>query len=157
MPDISSDGMTVVYWVTTLSSTTSPTAAQINAGVALHDYITPDGFSFSTSTDTVDNTALSSTQNSALVGRRNDDISITFKDQGRSAAPWTTFAGTPTGWLVVRRGTAVGTAVAASQKVSVYPCQAGYRQEEPPAANELQKFTVNFVISGTVVDTATVA
>ena len=52
---------------------------------------------------------------------------------------------------------ASSTAWAASQKVSVYPCQAGYRQEESPAANELQKFTVNFIISGTVNDAATTA
>lgn len=157
MPDIVSDGQTRVSWVTTISNSAAPTTAELNAGVALESFITPDGYSISTSTDTVDNTALNSTQNSALAGRRNDDISLTFKDQGRSAAPWTTFANVPTGYLVVRRGVASSTAWTASQKVSVYPCQAGYRQDEAPAANELQKFTVNFIISGAVNDAATVA
>ena len=155
MADIVSDGMTKVSWVSTISNIAAPTTAELNGGVSLETFLTPDGLSIGTTTDSVDNTALSSTQNTSLVGRRNDDITLTFKDQGRSAAPWTTFASNPNGYLVVRRGVTVGTSWAASQKVSVWTAQAGYRQEVSPAANELQKFEVGLMISGAVNDAAT--
>lgn len=157
MTDIASDGMTRVSWVTTISNTAAPTTAELNAGVALESFITPDGLSISTSTAAVDNSALNSTDNTALAGRRSDEISITFKQQGQSAAPWTTFAGKPSGYVVVRSGIAAATAWTASQKVQVYPMQAGDRQKSSPAPNELEKFTVPFFKSGAVNDSATVA
>lgn len=157
MPDIISDAMTRVSWVTSISNTAAPTTSELNAGVALESFITPDGLGISTSTDTVDNSALNSNQSTTLPGRRGDEISLTFKQQGQSAAPWTTFASRPAGYLVVRRGVASTTAWTASQKVQVYPCTAGDRQLLPPAANELEKFTVPLMVTGTVNDAATVA
>lgn len=155
--DILADGMTRVSWVPTISNTSAPTTAELNAGVALESFITPDGLGINTSTDTVDNSALNSTQSTVLPGRRADEVSLTFKQQGQSAAPWTTFASRPSGFLVVRRGVASATAWTAAQKVQVYPCTAGDRQILPPAANELEKFTVPLMVTAAVVDTATVA
>lgn len=157
MPDIISDAMTKVSWVTTISNTSAPTTSELNAGVALESYITPDGLSINTSTDTVDNSALNSNQSTVLPGRRGDEVSLTFKLQGQAAAPWTTFASRPAGYLVVRRSVASSTAWTAAQKVQVYPCTAGDRQLLPPAANELEKFTVPFMVTATVVDAAAVA
>lgn len=157
MPDLMSDGMTRVSWVTTISNPAAPTVAELNAGVALQSYITPDGLSISTSTASVDNSALDSTDNTSVAGRRTDDISITFKQQGQSAAPWTTFAGKPSGHVVVRSGVAAATAWGANQKIQVYPSQAGDRQKSTPAPNELEKFTVPFFKTAAVQDAATVA
>jgi len=155
--DILADGNTRLSWVTTISNTAAPTTSELNAGVALESFVTPDGLSISTSTDTVDNSALNSTQSTVLPGRRGDEISLTFKQQGQGAAPWTTFASRPAGYLVVRRGIASTTAWTASQKVQVYPCTAGDRQLQPPAANELEKFTVPLMVTAAVNDAATVA
>lgn len=157
MPDIVADGATRVSWVTTISNTAAPTTAELNAGVALEGFITPDGLKIGTSTDGIDSSALNSTQNTQVAGRRKDDVELTFKNQGQGAAPWTTFAGKPTGYVVVRRSIAATTAWAASQKVQVFPAQAGDRQLVPPAANDLEKFVVPFFVSGTVQDAATVA
>ena len=157
MADIISDGMTKVSWVTTISNTAAPTTAELNAGVALESYITPDGLGISTGTDSVDTGALNSTQNTQVPGRRSDDITLTFKDQGRANAPYTTFASRPTGYLVVRRGVASTTAWASSQKVTVYPGTAGDRQDVPTAPNEVLKFAVPIMVSGTVNDAATTA
>lgn len=157
MADIVSDGMTRVSWVTTISNTAAPTTAELNAGVALESFITPDGLSISTSTAAVDNSALNSVDNTSVAGRRSDDISITFKQQGQSGAPWTTFSGKPSGYVVVRSGVAAATAWTASQKVQVFPAQAGDRQKASPAPNELEKFTVPFFKTGAVQDAATVA
>ena len=157
MPDIVNDGMVKVVWVTTLSSTSSPTATQINAGVDLTPFITADGFEWTTSEATVDTSALNSVDDTAIPGRRADEIELTFKNQGDSAAPWTTFASNPDGWIVERRGVAYGTAIAASQKVRVFPVRAGFRNKLPVAANEVEKFSVKFHKTAAVVDSATVA
>ena len=87
---------------------------------------------------------------SEVAGRRKDQISIMFKDQGEANAPYTTFASRPNGYLVIRRGTAVTTDYTASQTVHVFPVQAGDRQHVPVAINEVLKFQVPFFITGTV-------
>ena len=157
MADIISDGMTRVSWVSSISNTAAPTTTELNAGVALESYITADGWNASTDTADVDNSALNSTQNSVLAGRRTDSLELTFKQQGKGNAPWTTFASNPTGYLVRRSGVAASTAWASTQKVTVYPVQAGFRNELAPAPNTLEKFSVAFKISGAPVDTAAVA
>lgn len=157
MADIVADGKTRVSWVTTISNTAAPTTSELNAGVALESYITPDGLKISTSTDGIDTSALNSTQNTQAAGRRKDDIEMTFKNQGQAAAPWTTFSGKPSGYVVVRRSVDSTTAWTAAQKVQVYPAQAGDRQLVPPAANDMEKFVVQFFVTGAVQDAAAVA
>lgn len=157
MADIISDGMTKVSWVTTISNIAAPTTSELNAGVALETFITPDGLNITTSTDGVDNTSIASTQSTQVAGRRNDDLEVTFKQQGQSAAPWTTFASRPSGYLVVRRGVATSTAYASGQKLQVWTAQAGDRQMISPAPNEVEKFSVKFFVSGTVNDASSIA
>lgn len=157
MADLISDGLTKVNWVTTISNTAAPTAAEINAGVSLESFITPDGLGISTSTDAVDAASLASTQDAEIPGRRKDTITLTFKDQGESAAPWTTFASRPSGYLVVRRGIASTTTFAAAQKVHVYPATAGDRQPMASAKNEVLKFQLPIFVTGTVQASVAVA
>lgn len=157
MADIVSDGNVRVSWVTTISNTAAPTTAELNAGVALESFITPDGLKIDTSTDGIDNSALNSTQSTQMAGRRTDSIELTMKNQGQGAAPWTTFANKPSGYLVIRRSVSSATAWTASQKVQVFPAQAGDRQMLSPAANDLEKFSVTYFITGAVNDAATVA
>lgn len=157
MPDIISDGLTRVSWVASISNPSAPTTSELNAGQALESFITADGWDASTSTDSVDNSALNSTQNTELPGRRSDSIELTFKQQGKSAVPWTTFSGNPAGYLVRRSGVASSTAWTTAQKITVYPVTAGFRNEMAPAKNELEKFSVPFMITGAVLDNAAVA
>lgn len=157
MADIAMDGNIRITWCTSISNTSAPTTTELNAGVALESLITPDGWQVNTSDAAVDNTALNSIDDTSLAGRRSDDISVTFKHQGDAAAPWTTFAGRPVGYLVERTSIAGTTAWTAAQKVRVFPVQAGSRAKTPRAANELEKFVVQFFKSAATVDTATVA
>jgi hypothetical protein len=157
MADIISDGMTRVSWVSSISNTAAPTTTELNAGTALESFVTADGWEASTETADVDNSALNSTQNSTLAGRRTDSLTLTFKQQGKANAPWTTFASNPTGYIVRRSGVAASTAWTASQKVTVYPVQAGFRNEMAPAPNTLEKFSVAFKVTSAPVDTASVA
>lgn len=157
MADIISDGLTRVTWVASISNPSAPTTTELNGGVALESFVTADGWDASTTTDSVDNSSLDSTQNTELPGRRSDSLILTFKQQGKANAPWTTFSGNPAGYLVRRSGIAKGTAWTAAQKVTVYPVSAGFRDEKAPAKNELEKFAVPFMITGAVLDNATVA
>lgn len=158
MPALVNDGNTRIYWVTTLSSTTSPTVAQITAGVDITSYLTPDGWSVTTAEASVDTSSLASVDDTATPGRRSDEIECTFKmENGMTGAPWTTFASNPAGYLVERRSVAYSTAITASQKVRVFPVTAGNRNILPATPNELEKFSVKFFKTAATVDTATVA
>lgn len=156
MADIVSDGNTKVYWVTTISSTSAPTLTELNAGVALDQLITSDGLGLEFGNDSIDTTALSSEFSSTLPGRQTISGELTLKDQGRSAAPWSTFSGKPSGYLVIRRGEAASGAWANSDTVEVYTMQAGQRRPIAPAANEVAKFAVTLFASADPV-TGTVA
>ncbi len=157
MPDIVGDGNVRISWVTSISNTSAPTTAALNAGTILTSWITPDGWNVATSEAEVDNSALDSTDDTRLPGRRADDIEVTFKHQGDSAAPYTTFASKPAGYLVERTGVASGTAWTAAQKVRVFPVTAGNRNKLPRTPNELEKFSVKFYKSSAVIDQGTVA
>jgi hypothetical protein len=43
MADITADGKTRVYWVTTISNINAPTTTELNAGIALQATMTADG------------------------------------------------------------------------------------------------------------------
>lgn len=157
MADITTDGKTRICWVPTISNIAAPTVAEIGAGVDLEDYITPDGMTFDFSNSAVDVTALSGTFSASLPGRQELTTELTLKDQGRANEPWSTFAGKPDGYLVVRRNVDVSQAYAASDLVEVYVVQAGQRKPMAPAANEVAKFSVGFFHTGTPDKSAVVA
>ena len=157
MADFLVDGYTKVWWATTLSDPSAPTTAELTAAVPLEDWITPDGLDIQVNTDAVDAGALSSTQDAEIPGRRKDSITLTFKQQGQAAVPWTTFAGRADGFLVVRRDVLRSTAAAVAQKVQVYPGRAGDRQQVKPAKNEVSKFSVPIFVTAAVLDSATIA
>ena len=157
MADIVGDGMVRVAWVTTISNTAAPTVAELNAGVDLTTWITPDGHAWATAEAEVDNSALNSTDDTRLPGRRSDDVAETFKHQGDSAAPWTTFASKPAGFLVERTSVTYATAWTIGQKVRILPATAGNRNKMPRTPNEVEKFSVKFYKTSATVDQATVA
>lgn len=157
MAAIVGDGMLRVSWVTTISNTSAPTTSELNAGVALETFITPDGWKVATSEAEVDNSSIASTDDTRLPGRRQDDIEATFLHQGDGNAPYTTFASKPAGYLVERTGVAQTTAYATSQKLRIFPVTAGNRNKMPRTPNEVEKFAVKFYKSAAVVDQATIA
>ncbi len=157
MADIVNDGMTAVSFVPTISSTSAPTVAELDAGTRLDSYLTPDGLGLEFGNDEVDITALSSTYNAALPGRQTVSTELTLKHQGDATAPFSTFASKPNGYLVIRRNVAATTAWTAAQTVEVYTVQIGTRRRVAPAANEVLKFTVQAFHSSAPVFGATVA
>lgn len=146
MSNLTFDGNVKVSWVATLSSTTSPSAAQLTAGTSLEAHITPDGLAVPFDTAAVDQSSLSSTYTNEAAGRRHMQGSITFKrwdaTAGAATAAESTLVYRAEGYLVVRWNKAATTAFAATDKVDVYPVQCGQPSPANAAPNETQKSTV---------------
>lgn len=153
-----SDGMTRVAWLTSApANPAAPTTAELGAGVNLTDFIASDGLDMGYDQATFDDSTLGSTWATEDGGKKSVAPELTFQSNNSSDTPWTTFAGEPSGYLVVRRNVAKSTAWTASQKVEVVPCKAGVRKPAATAENESTKFTVNFLCRGEVQMAATVA
>jgi len=158
--DIISDGKTKVTFVAAaddIADTNAPTVAELGAGVDVEAFITPDGMAIELSDDSVDTSALNSTFSTMKVGRSSVSIEITFKDQGKDAAPWTTVEGRAAGFLVVRRNVDSETGYAAADEVEVYTVTCGDIKIVPAAENEVSKFAVDMFSSSDPVLDATVA
>lgn len=158
MATYSADGKVKVGWVTTLSSTTSPTAVQITAGVDLENNITPDGLNLTSSQAKTDTTSLASTFNTYEPGRTDFDAELTLALDDSSTTVYDALKTPGTaGYLVVRYGVAATTDWAASQKVDVYPAKLGRAMKNTVAANELQTYTVPLFITSAPSFDSTVA
>lgn len=146
-----------VWWVTTLSSTTSPTAAQINAGTVLTPVTPVDGVNISGTRNNASQAMLGDAFVTEEPGTWGTGMELTFVRDVPTDTVWGIFAGgyKSTGWIVVRRS---GTGVAAAaQKVEVYPATSHEPQMLASAENEYQKFTVTFAVTAKPELEATVA
>lgn len=146
-----------VWWVTTLSSTTSPLATQINAGSVLTASVPVDGVNISGTRNNASQAMLGDAFVTEEPGTWGTGIEITMVRESVSDTLWALFAGAykTTGWIVIRR---TGTGVAAAaQKVEVYPATTHEPQMLASAENEYSKFTVNFAVTAKPELEATVA
>src|SRR5688500_3017178 len=105
MADLLGDGNVKVTFVTTLSSISSPTAVQLNAGVDLQEVLTKEGLDISPDQSAVDNTNLASTSETERAGTTKYNISLTIKRQTTSVADigYNTLVAGQDGYLAVRR------------------------------------------------------
>ena len=142
MSDLISDGNTKVSWVGSIANINAPTTTELNGGSDWTTRLTPDGLKTDPSTADVDTSSLASTFTTNQPGRRSYTVELTFKRGSTTIEdqPYTTLVYNASGYLVVRRGTAYGTAYATGDKVEVYPVTAGEAQNIAPAANEVSKF-----------------
>jgi hypothetical protein len=146
-----------VWWVTTLSSTTAPTAAQINAGTVLTASVPVDGVNLSGTRNNASQAMLGDAFVTEEPGTWGTGLEITLVRESTTDTIWALFAGAykTTGWIVLRRS---GTGVAAAaQKVEVYPCTTHEPQMLASAENEYAKFTVTFSVTAKPELEATVA
>src|SRR5688572_25706939 len=105
MSDVFADGNTRVAFVAAIANIAAPTVAELNAGVVLTPYITPDGLvGFEASTADVDTSGLDTVFDTVGIGR--DSFSGTmlrFKKQTAPDVPRNTFTRGTTGNIVIRR------------------------------------------------------
>ncbi|GCD37937.1 hypothetical protein OEIGOIKO_05747 [Streptomyces chrestomyceticus JCM 4735] len=149
MSDLISDGKTKVVWVASLSSQSSPPAAELNAGADVTPRVTPDGLKVDPDTASVDTNSLASRFDTAEPGRVKVDIEVTCKrgTTPQEDLPWRTFTYGTHGCLAVRRGVDYEVPFAAGQEVEVYPVACGEPASAPPAANEVSKFTSKMMLT----------
>lgn len=157
MPEYAMDGFVLVYWTGSLSSTSAPPAAEITAGTRISGLMTKDGLDIPFAQNTVDNADLEDTFDAKAVGTWGGDITLTFKRNSTADTAWNLAVYGTTGFLVVRRGIAVATAITAGQKVAVYPGQMHEPVPISTATNERDKFKLVVAITDQPNQKATVA
>lgn len=149
------EGKTKVAWVTTLSSQSTPSAAVINAGTDLTNFVTKDGVAVNINTNNVDSATIAEIFDAQVVGSYGADVQLTmFRDDSADTAFTTCVYGT-TGYLVIRRFIATASAWATGQKVEVWPAQMHQPAPENSATNTQVKFMESFAITSTPTLTAT--
>lgn len=153
----SNDGKIRVQWVTTLSSITAPTAAQLNAGTRLDTFITKDGLTVPADQNNVDVAVLSDTFDAQTVGSFGGAIEITGVRDDTTETFWNLCVYGTVGWLVIRRGPSGSSTFAATQKVEVYPVVMHQPVPAQTGGNTMAQFTMQFPVTSQPELKATVA
>lgn len=130
------DGRVRVDWATAIPVTTAPDlSSDLASAVHLTEYLTPDGFDPGLSQDPVEDKRLSTTENFRRGGRKTRTLNVKYVWQAQGSPvdnlAYTTLVEGAVGFFVVRYETAYSTALAASQKVDVWPVVMGARSRAP--------------------------
>lgn len=157
MPRYVHDGKTRVYWVPSISNIAAPTTAELNAGTSLAAFLKKDGLNISFTQNMVDNADLEDTFDAQGVGTYGGTMELTLFRDDTTETAWNLFVYGTSGYIVVRRGVAFGTAWTASQKAEVYPAQMHQPTPNPTTANEQVTFKAMVAITDTPNLKATVA
>jgi hypothetical protein len=117
------DGNIRLAVVATIASIAAPTTAEVNAGTLIGNFVTKDGLTVPAEQNYVDNFSIIETYNSQVVGSFGGPISMIGIRDNVTDTFWDLVVYGTNTHLVVRRGTASGTAWGAGNKVEVYPIQ----------------------------------
>lgn len=159
MPDITADGKTRVYWVTTISNINAPTTTELNAGIALQTTMPADGLNgFQPATADVDTSSLDSTFSTMVNGRTSfSNTSLRLKRQSGTDTIFTTLVRDTAGYVVIRRSLTASTAWASSQNVEVYPALCGEVSRLDPEPNTVERYEIPIKITSSPALRAAVA
>lgn len=159
MADITADGKTRVYWVTTISNINAPTTTELNAGIALQSTLTADGLNgFQPATADVDTSSLDSTFSTMVNGRTSfSNTSLRLKKQSGTDTIFTTLTRDTAGYVVIRRSLTASTAWASSQAVEVYPALCGEVSRMDPEPNTVERYEIPIKITASPALRAAVA
>lgn len=140
-------GRSKVFWVTTLSSTTSPSAAEINAGVELTGKLRgiPQ---IPRTANTADASDLSSTFEKRMRGTvGGDSITMELKRDTGTETEYAAMDEGDEGFLVVfRKGTA-GASPAAADVCDVYPAVVNVKGDGQPGRNDVDFAIFELVVT----------
>lgn len=152
--DILLDGTVRAAYVSSLSSQTAPTTADLNTGILLTQYLILAGLvGFEAATATADSTPLAGVTNTGQPGRdAYSGTQLILKKQSGTDTPYNTLTRGTTGFIVVRRWNALeSVAWTSGQQVAIYPGTCG---TEITVANssgsEIAKYGIPWIISGAV-------
>lgn len=145
MPDVIGDGNEAWWWVPSISNIAAPTAAEINAGIRISQWMTKDGAT-GFQPDTAD--APTSSKESVFDTATNGRISFssprwTFKKQSGTDTAYNTLTQNATGYGVRRNSLAASTvAIASGQLLEVYPVICSARARVDQDDNQPEKYMV---------------
>lgn len=162
MADIVVDGMTRASFVTTIANPAAPTVAELNAGTLLSTstgLIAAGLEGFDAQPGEVDSTPLSSRSDTKQPGVSSySSTALVMKKQTGTDSIFTTLTTfNTTGYIVLRRNVAVGTAWTIGDKVQVYPIATGDWDYLPPERNTLSRYRVQTPITDAPTKNAVVA
>lgn len=148
-----------VFVVTTLSSLTSPTAAQINAGVEITSDM-PDPLNFEGTTNYLDSSDISSAQDKQQTGT----ISIVnlefeiWRHKGGAQLAYDALPNSSTRYIVkFEGGDIAGATPAAADKCDVAEVTVGIKTDVPSPRNSLRRARVPAAVASAISWRATVA
>lgn len=155
MSRIQFTGTGQIRWVTTLSSITAPTVAQISAGVNLTQWLRQDGLKRSSSTNTVDTADASNLFNTTDIGTEDGSFSATFYRDTVSGSDtaWSTLPkGTRGFWVVAPfgfsgAGTGTNKAPLAGDRCEVWPAAISSRSPDDEGKDKAETFTSNSAVT----------
>lgn len=148
MPDALADGNTRVSIVPTIAVQAAPTVAELNAGILLQSYITPDGLiGFEATTAEIDNSSLASTFDTKTIGRTGfSGTMLRLKKQSGTDTPFTTLVRGYTAFVVIRRNVVETVAWTTAQVISIFPVICGDRRDLAPEPNSVQKYEIPLMV-----------
>lgn len=134
---VQSDGNLTITYVPGGSNPLS--AAILNAGTAndMTYSFTNDGWAWATTQDTVDDKRLALVQDLTRPGKVHETLELKYVASTTALSAQVVLVAGLTGFFVVRRGVANGTAYAAAQIVDVISFVLGVQRPEAPAENGL--------------------
>lgn len=142
------DGRVAVGFATTIANIAQPTVTELTTGsTRLETFITPDGLSITPTTGNVDVSNLASVYFADRAGRIKWAIKLKFHHDGVVDTAWNLLPYRTSGYLWVRRGIAVATAIASTQKVQVYAIETGEPDEMDPAPDGVWDFESDFFVN----------
>lgn len=155
----SGDGKLRVTYTSSVSNTAAPTTTELNAGTNLSSWLTKDGIEVPSDQNMVDDSSLADTFDAQVVGSFGGAIKLTAKRDGTPAndTAWNLITYGLTGFIVIRRGVASGTAWTVGDKVEVYPVMFHEPLPMTPASNEQSKFSATAAVTAQPNLKATVA
>lgn len=151
LPSTLADGNVKVAFVPAIANPDAPTTAEVTAGTDMSCYLTADGWNPGLDEATVADDRLCDTQTYERRGRVSRTLTIRYVENPGDAtnnAAFTTLAPGTSGFFVVRRGSAYDAAFAATQKVDVWPVEAGEYNELPPEANSVLRVEQRMFVRG---------
>lgn len=166
IPSTPADGNVAVWLVPAIADTTAPALTELSAAgaVDISCYLTSDGYTTSLDQQVISDERLCSTETFEQPGRVSRTLSVTYIDNTNSPNEATankakdTLVPGSVHYVVVRRGKAFDTPLAAGDKVTVTPVKAGQYDDVAPEANSVLKTTQKlFITERTQSDVAVVA
>ena len=159
IPSTPADGNVLVKLVAAIADTSAPKVATELDAVSSEDiscYLTGGGYKPSLSEQVITDERLCTTQTYEQKGRSQRGLEVEYIDNTNSPEAETynvakdTLVPGSKHFLVVRTGLPYDTALAAGQKVTVYPVTAGEYNDLPPEANSVLKTGQKLFVTGQV-------